>query len=147
MKGYKFKLEALLKIRKLREEECKTEIGRLQVQITQLRNRIGEHDRGIDEAYDAQEIALSEGAQGQEVTFYPYFVEGNRASIRDIKQEIQVLEERVRELFVELNKFRADVKVIEKMKDKDMTKFKKEKIKKEHQDLEEQVQNWKRFVG
>lgn len=147
MKGYSFKLEALLKIRKLKEEQCKMKIGRIQVEISQLDKRIADRSDYINEAYSAQENALSEGASGREVTFYPYFVEGNRASIRDILLEKKQLQQQVQQLYLELNKLRADVKVIAKMKENDQTKYKKSLDKKEFQNLEEQVQNWKKSLG
>lgn len=147
MKGYNFKLEALLKIRKLKEEQCKMQIGRIQVEISQLDKRIADRSSYIGDAYTAQEIALKEGASGKEVTFYPYFVEGNRASIRDIKREKKHLEQQVQQLYQQLNKLRADVKVIAKMKEKDQLKYKKNLEKKEFQNLEEQVQNWKKALG
>lgn len=147
MKGYKFKLEALLKIRKLKEEQCKMQIGRIQVEISQLDQKIEDRSSYIGEAFTAQEIALQEGASGKELAFYPYFVEGNRASIRDIKQKKRSLEKQVQQLYLQLNKLRADVKVISKMKEKDQIKYKKNLEKKEFQNLEEQVQNWKRSLG
>ena len=40
MKKFKFKLEALLKMRKLKEDQCKMEIGRLQTRKVELENEI-----------------------------------------------------------------------------------------------------------
>lgn len=143
MKKYKFKLEGLLKIRKLKEEQCKMDIGRIQVRITELKNEIKEQDQGIDEAYELQERSLADGSDGLQVRFHPYFVEGKRSHIEGLKHQISRLEYHVSQKYLELNQLRANVKVIDKMKEKDRTKHKKELNKKMNEAIEEQVQNWK----
>ncbi len=142
MKKYKFKLEPLLKIRKLHEEKCKMEIGRLRVQITNLKNEIVKHREDIQEIYDFQEMALAEGISAQELSMHPYFVDGKKANIELLQREIRDLEEEVDEKFQELIQLRADVKVVEKMKEKDYTNFKKDIKKKEFNNIEELNQNW-----
>jgi hypothetical protein len=47
MKGFKFKLEALLKVRKLKEDQCKMEIGRLQVEKQKRLDEIEKQNLGI----------------------------------------------------------------------------------------------------
>lgn len=145
MKGYKFKLEAVLKIRKLKEEQCKMEIGRMQVQITRLKNEIGSHQSGIEEAYASQEKLMEDGVNGQEARFYPYFVSGKRAHISVLQSEIDDLQNDVNQKFDELKTLRANVKVIDEMKEKDKVKYKKKLEKKQFEDIEEQVQNWNQF--
>ena len=73
MKKYKFKLEAILKMRKLKEEQCKAEIGRLQILINNFKEQIDAHNKGIDEAYASQETSLTNGIDGQSLQFFPYF--------------------------------------------------------------------------
>ena len=146
MKGYKFKLEPVLKIRKMKEEQCKAEIGKLQVLITKWRTEISRHDAGIKEAYESQEVGLKDGMNGQAIQFYPYFISGKQAHISQIKTEIGLLEEQVKAKFHELKSLRADLKVIEKMKEKDQTKYKKDLNKRQFQEMEEQVQNWKQAL-
>lgn len=146
MKKYKFKLDALLKIRKIREDQCKMEIGRIQVQITNLKNEVEKHNAGISEAYVLQEKSLESGATGLENRFHPYFVEGKRAHINKLEEQIEELEYRVQKFFQILSKLRADVKVIEEMKEKDKTEYKKQLNKKIHEDIEEQNMNWRQIL-
>lgn len=146
MKKYKFKLDALLKIRKIREDQCKMEIGRIQVQISSLKNEIAKHNHGIQEAYDLQEKSLQNGATGRESRFHPYFVQGKRSHIEEIQGQIDELENRVERMYMILNRFRADVKVIEEMKEKDKVQHKKHQEKKMHEEIEEQVQNWRQVL-
>jgi flagellar FliJ protein len=145
-KKYKFKLEALLKIRKIREDQCKMEIGRVQIEISKVKANISEQTQGIAEAYELQEQSLQGGAKGLETRFHPYFVEGKRSHIASLEKDLQELEERVARLYQILTQFRADVKVIDQMKDKDQKAYKKATDKKMYQDIEEQVQNWKQII-
>ncbi len=146
MKGYKFKLDPVLKIRKLKEDRCKMDIGRLQVQITELKRQLQEHSKGIDEAYKSQEVGLKDGMSGQSIQFYPYFISGKTAHIDFINNEIGRLNEQVQEKFNQLKQLRANVKVVEKMKEKDKTKYRKNLEKKQFEEIEENVQNWKQSL-
>lgn len=143
MKGFKFKLDPVLKIRKLKEEQCKMEIGRYQVQIKTLKEEIERHHSGIEQSYESQEKGLSQGLSGQEVQFHPFFVQGKVAHIRKINEQVKDLEQTVQQKYIELNTLRADVKVIEKMKEKKTTEYKKDLQKKQYEVIEEQVQNWR----
>lgn len=143
MKGFKFKLDAVLKIRKLKEEQCKMAIGRIQVRIRELEGYKRNHNVGIEQAYADQEKGLEEGMTGRELQFHPFFVGGKKAHINQIDNEIQGLEDEVAELYESLKQLRADVKVIDEMKEKEKTKYKKKITKKQFEELEEQNQNWR----
>lgn len=147
MKKYKFKLDALLKIRRLKEETCKMEIGRIQVQIRELEKQKQNHNDGIRDAFESQEVGLKTGLSGQEARFHPYYVEGKRAYIKYIEAKIDELEKRKEEKLEQLKFLRADVKVIEQMKEKDQKAYKKEIEKKQFAEIEEQVTNWKQTLG
>jgi flagellar FliJ protein len=145
MKKYKFKLDALLKIRKIKEDQCKMHIGQLQVHLTALRSELSGHHKDISEAFELQEKSLVGGASGLETRFHPYFVQGKRTHIQKIEDEIEEFEAKVQQMYSRLNEFRADVKVITQMKEKDQKKYKKESEKKMNAEIEEQVQNWTQF--
>lgn len=147
MKKYKFKLEALLKIRKLKEETCKMEIGRIQVEIGAKENEIKIHNEGIKEAFVGQERALKSGVLGHELRFHPYFVDGKRAHIKEIQKEIEQLKITRDEKFITLNHLRADVKVLDEMKQKKESEHRKKLAKKIDENIEEQVKNWKQILG
>lgn len=147
MKKYKFKLDALLKIRKLKEEQCKMEIGRIQVRIRELEDEIKQQHAGIDEAYEMQEKALQGGMEGLEVRFHPYYVQGKRTHIKALEAEKARYQEYVEYKYDELSRFRADVKVIEQMKERDLKAHKKRIEKKMNEQIEEQVQNWRMILN
>ena len=145
MKKYKFKLEALLKMRKLKEDQCKMEIGRLQNRKNELENEIHNQNAGIDEAYESQEVSAKAGASGLDMRFYPYFVEGKKAAIHQIQVEIKEIDENLSHKFEELKTMRANVKVLEEMREKNKKAHKKMADKLMHQKIEEQVMNWNQF--
>lgn len=145
MKGFKFKLDALLKVRKLKEDQCKMEIGRLQVQRQSKLEEIKRQNLGIDKAYGDQETTVSQGAKGLDLRFYPYFMQGKRTNIRLLEQEIAMLDREIDEKNKELIQHRANVKVLDSMKEKHKEQYKKALNKKIDNDLEEQVQTWLQY--
>ena len=145
-KKFKFKLDAVLKVRKLKEDQCKMEIGRIQVRISELESFLEENNKGIDEAYKAQEEALRKGATGLDLKFHPFFVSGKKANMDVIKAEMNMHRESLEEKYKELNALRGEVKLVEQMKENEFAKFKKEKAKREFAEIEEQVRNWKQSV-
>ena len=142
MKGYKFKLEALLKIRKIKEDKCKHEIGRMQIELANLKQQIVDHDQGIELAYSDQEQSMQRGMEGREASFYPYFIQNKRENIKQLEQMVESVQDAIAKKFKELAQLRADVKVIEKMKEKDFEKAKKVYQKKQDQKVEELVRMW-----
>ena len=146
MKGFKFKLEAVLKIRKLKEDQCKMQIGQIQVRMSELRAFLKQHNLGIDKAYADQEQALTGGMSGQELQFHPFYVSGKRAHIDHINKEMDDLNKVVEIKYQQLAKLRAEVKVIDEMKEDQRKKYKKEVEKKQFAEIEEQVQNWRQVV-
>lgn len=138
----KFKLDPVLKIRRLKEDQCKMEIGRLNVQINELKDTIIQHQQSIEQSYESHEEGLTVGLTGQELRFHPYFIQGKRAHIDFIESQIKMLEGELAKKYTELNQLRADVKVIEKLKEKELKKHKKEYQKKMNNKIDEEVQKW-----
>ena len=146
MKKYKFRLEAILKIRKMKEEQCKLAIGKIQVQINQIKDEIALHHSGIDKSYESHEKGLDSGIIGRELHFHPFFVQGKKAHISRLEEYQAKLQNDVEEKYKELNQLRADVKVMEKLKEKEKKLYIKKIEKKQYEELEEQIQNWRSFV-
>lgn len=145
MKKYKFKLEALLKMRKLEEEQCKMRIGRLQTKKNELLAEVEKQNMGIDEAYRSQEATIQGGASGLDLRFYPYYFQGKKAAKAKLNEQIEQLDDLLTEAYGMLKEFRAKAKVLEEMKEKDQKAHKKLANKQMHQKIEEQVMNWSQF--
>lgn len=141
-KKFKFNLEGLLKLRAMREQECKTKIGRIQIEIENIKGQIRDHDNGIYDIYSSQEEILKDGASGQELKFFPFFFEAKENHIKQLEQVLEYKSEELKELFEELKTRRAELKIIMNMKEKKFEEHKKEITKKENIDLDERVLQW-----
>lgn len=142
MKGHKFKLEAVLKLRKIKEDVCAMELGKIQLQINDLNMYKDEHLEDIKNAYGAQELDLKQSVNVVEIQKKQMLISGKREHIVRIEESLEVLRERLEEKVQELAKLKGDVKVIANMKEKSIKKYKKELNKKINENLEEQTQNW-----
>ncbi|MCT4642062.1 MAG: flagellar FliJ family protein [Bacteriovoracaceae bacterium] len=142
MKKYKYKLDALIKMRKIKEDRCKMEIGRIQNRIKELEGFKKGHIDFKEQTYKAQEEILKTNATVSQVGHIPSFIETNLDHIERIDDEIKWLEEQRKSRIIQLGKLKSDVKVIESMKEKDFSKYKKEFNKKQNETIEELVQIW-----
>ena len=142
MKGHKFKLEVVLKLRKMKEDMCKMELGSLQKRMNELNAFISGHEQDIEEAYKEQEDALKAGLCAQNLHRYPMMISEKRDHIKRINQEKEHLTQEIDQKVQELAKLKGDVKVISNMKDKSLDDYKKKINKRVNENLEEQNQNW-----
>lgn len=142
MKGHKFKLEAVLKLRKIKEDICKMELGKLQLRLNELRTYKLNHLNDISEAYEAQEEELKNSMSVSAMKKYPIMIAQKREHIKRIDDDLKYVQEDVELKIKELASLKGDVKVIANMKEKSVASYKKQLNKKMNENLEEQNQNW-----
>lgn len=142
MKGHKFKLEAVLKLRKIKEDICKMELGKLQLRLNELRAYKLNHLNDISEAYEAQEEELKNSMSVSAMKKYPIMIAQKREHIKRIDDDLKYVQEDVELKIKELASLKGDVKVIANMKEKSVASYKKQLNKKMNENLEEQNQNW-----
>ena len=65
MQKFKFKLDALLKVREFKEKKIKIELGEILKEIGLVENKITAANIAIDESYQAQETVLADPASGR----------------------------------------------------------------------------------
>ena len=142
MKRYAFRLEAVLKLRKLKEENCRMELGRLIADLQLFEEQLSHERNQIQNYYGIQENSLKTGIRGNQIQAFPMLVAAKEKNIqlllRDKKQQQHLIEEKTRELAV----LRGELKVIENLKEKDFSEWKKAYNKDMDQKIEEQTQNW-----
>lgn len=142
MKRYSFRLEPVLKVRKLKEENCRMELGQLITEMTKIDNQLA-HDRGeIDNFYKIQEETLKLGMRGGQLQAFPMMVSAKEANIQSLLRDKKKQEQKIAEKKQELAVLRGELKVIENLKEKDYTDFRKAMNKEIDQKVEEQTQNW-----
>lgn len=127
-------------MRRLEEEKCKLSIGRAQVELSEVKERLEKSTKDIADLYEDQEKKLSEGSvRAQDLQLMPYLVNGKKAHNRELEKDIQVKEEKLKELYDELKQMRAAVKVLESLREKEEIAFKKMRNKKIEEGIEEQL--------
>jgi flagellar FliJ protein len=141
-KGFKYKLEGLLKLRSFKEEQCKQQLGHINVLLEKKKEEIQNENSFIADGYTTQESMLDEGVTGNNLHFFPMYFEGKRNKIIQLQAEQAGLEEAINEKREEWIQYRADLKLIEKLKEKEFIIYKKELNKKIDKNLEETVSIW-----
>lgn len=134
---FKFKLEGLLKLREFKEKQLKVELGNLVKEIQNTKDRIKAYNQHIAEAYSGQEKVLEDPATGEMVKFFPFFIEGKKAAIKQEEEKLEILNEQYKNKVIEMNVARGETKVIDKLKEKQHQEYRKEKSKKDFEELEE----------
>jgi flagellar FliJ protein len=137
VKKFKYKLEALLKLRKFKESRLKVELGVINSDIAKTQDIIVELKKNIESTYKDQEEVLSSPTSGQMAQFYPRYIQGRREDIINRENLIYSLKKKYQNKLEELSLAMAETKVIQKMKDKDFQAYVKNRTKKENNDLEE----------
>ena len=142
MKSYTFRLEPVLKVRKLKEENSRMELGKLVTELNKIDNQLA-HDRGeIEQYYKIQEGALKTGMRGDQVQAFPMLVAGKNKNIELLLRDKKLKEQEIEMKRQELAILRGELKVVENLKEKDYTEFRKAMNKEIDQKVEEQTQNW-----
>ncbi|MCK5882790.1 MAG: flagellar FliJ family protein [Bacteriovoracaceae bacterium] len=137
MKKFDFKLKGLLKIREARESVVKSELGEILRQKNMLTSEIEKINNDITDAYHSQEKLMEDSIDAQFLNFYPYFIQGKKDHIKVNEVKIYGLDKQYQEKLKELHDAKANVHVIETLKDKAQTKHKKEVDKKLQEILDE----------
>ena len=139
MKKFKYKLDALLKLKEFNEKKIKVELGEILKEIQLTEDRIEKLNRDIDEAYGLQGTILSGEAKGEMLQFIPYFIQGKKQDILNTTTVLNSLKKRYELKLEELRSARGEVKVLENHKDKEKTDWRKEVDKWQMQQTEEIV--------
>jgi flagellar FliJ protein len=145
MKKYLFKLDPVLKVRKLKEENCRMELGKLISFLSRIEDQIKHDTSEIQNYYKIQEASLQNGIRGNQVQACPMLIAAKKKNIelllRDKKEQERLIDLKKKELAT----LRGELKVLENLKEKDFDQYKKALNKEIDQKVEEQTQNWLQF--
>ncbi len=145
MKKYAFRLEAVLKLRKLKEENCRMELGQLILFLNKIEDQISHEKSEIKKYYEIQEGALKNGAKGSQINAFPMLIGAKDQNINLLERDKKKQEELIAGKKMELAQHRGDLKVMENLKEKDFQEYRKALNKEIDQKVEEQTQNWLQF--
>jgi flagellar FliJ protein len=145
MKKYSFRLEAVLKLKKLREENCRSELGRLIMRMQKIENQIELNKLEIKKYFEIQEKTISKGIQASQIQAFPFLIQGKEQNITILDDDKKRQEKLIADKKNELAKLRGDLKIFENMKQKDFEEYRKAYNKELDQKVEEQTRNWLNF--
>jgi flagellar FliJ protein len=142
MKKYTFRLDPVLKLRKLKEENCRMELGQLLMELNRIEDQLAHDRKEIDNYYHIQESALQTGMRGGQVQAFPMLIAAKNKNIELLERDKTKQNERVEAKKQELAQLRGDLKVMENLKEKSFDEWRKAVNKEIDQKVEEQTQNW-----
>lgn len=118
------------------------ELGRLITELTRIDNQLAHDHAEIDSYYKIQEGAMKTGIRGDQIQAFPMLVAGKERNIQLLIRDKKMQEEQIDVKKKELATLRGELKVIENLKEKDYTEYRKAMNKEIDQKVEEQTQNW-----
>lgn len=137
MQKFKFKLDAVLKMREFKEKKIKIELGEILKEIGDVEEKIAAANKAIDETYSAQETFMADPAAGRMIQFFPYFIQGKKEEIKNKENLLWALKKKYDAKITELATARGEVKVMENFKDKKKGEWTKEYNKKQQENIDE----------
>ena len=142
MKRYVFRLEAVLKVRKIKEENCRMELGELIAQLNRIEDQLSHERKEIASYFTIQEDSLKNGMKAGLLQAFPMLVAAKDKNIELLLRDRAEQEKRIEQKKQELAVLRGELKVIENLREKDYLEYRKALNKEIDQKVEEQTQNW-----
>ena len=142
LKKYAFKLEAVLKLKKFNEETCRMELGALMLEMQKIDNQIEYEKLQIDNYYKMQEDLVTDGGAGSRLQMIPNLIAGKTKNIQLLNRAKRKQQQLIDEKRQQLIEVKAELQVMEKLKEKDFNAYKKALNKEIDQKVEEQTQLW-----
>ena len=137
MKQFKFKLEGLLKIRKMKEEQLKISLGKVLNEVEIAKDRILIVKKEISIAHNSVNIGLETQMKGRMLHFFPNYIKIKTNEIEKLKSSIKSLNEKYNSILSEFRQARGDTKVIQNLKEKEFLGYKKKQTRKENIDRDD----------
>ena len=142
---YKFPLEPVLKLKDFELDQIKNDLGKINLEYQSKQDLLEGQIRDIGLSYQDVEESLATSIEARIVQFVPYYLNAKRQNIKILKQQLEVLAQRRDDLIIKLAQKKAEIKVIEGLKEKKISEHKKMITKKKDQEIEELNQVRKYF--
>ena len=139
MKGYQFKLQKVLDVRKVKEDLIGARVAELEEIIEAQKGHLLSLEKKKEgilvERREKREIDNGFRIEGE--MFYEWYLGNLEKKVEIVKKSLKQLEEQMRKTREELIKAAVDRKIMEKLKDKDHENFKVEVIRNDQKNLDE----------
>lgn len=123
----------------MNEKKVKFELGEILNQIQKNKDDVTKMNAEIEESYDAYDNFLKTPASSQMLKFFPDFVKTKKMHISAIENTLYALDNKYKLKVAELAQKKAEVKIMEGLKEKEEELYNKKKLRKERETLEEFV--------
>lgn len=147
MQRFDFRLQALLRMRAFHEERCRSDLGRLMVQRQDVQAQIAAVESAIAASYVEQEAGLQRGMRASHLSDYPTKAAGWQTHLQQLHRDLERIDGVVEAKRQELSQRRADLKLLENLREKDLRAWKKAYDKNETLKVDEMVQLWAEAQG
>ena len=145
-KSFKFKLDALLRVQKLKEQKAKMELGKILQEIEKENYEIESLNNNIEEIYKSQEQLLDNNTKGNMLSAFSRFIGVARKNIENHKQCISALKNKYDEKVKKINTILGEVKILNNLRDRHKEEYKILLNRKEEEDIEDII-NMRRANG
>jgi flagellar FliJ protein len=137
MRQFRFKLESLLKLRKLEGKKVKISLGRVLNEIQSNKTKVDRLKEKRDELQGQIDDCLKKTVSGQDLSFFLEYLSSVNNSILRKENEFLELKEKLDKARDDLIKVEREYKNILSLKEKKFYTFKKEIEKKEDDELDD----------
>ena len=141
MRKFKFKLDGVVKLREFREYKAKVELGRINLEMGKIREKIEELNISIQSTFEMQNEYLQTPTSGQVLKSFALNITGARELIKEMNRRLLGMQVEYEKRRQDLLLARADLKLIQKLKAEKQSIFKFEYEKKINQEVQEIYQS------
>lgn len=142
MQKFKFKLESVLKMKTLLEEQCRNELGKIFVEKKNIEDEIALMRKNIEAMYFENESHLKTGMKASHASMFPQLSSAYQAKIQELQRMMSQVDKRIEEKKTELNEKRAELKLMSNIKEKEFNTWKKAYNKHVDESVEEMIMMW-----
>lgn len=139
MKHYEFKLKGLLRVKEFNEKLIKIEMGKVVGRIEEIKKKIFKCQQDIEAAQVSEEELLKTPTVSNMAAFFPMYIKGKKDEIKLLKHKLNLEMKEYDLTVIQLSKIRGEVKLFEGLKEKGLNEFKRNLVRKEREELEEQI--------
>jgi flagellar FliJ protein len=135
--GFSFRFESLLKYRRHRKERAEVELGRARRRLNQAREELEGLERRLQDAGGELQRCMKAGASSDKLRTHVDFVTGLEIRIQIQEAEVGRKRDEVRDRVKEVLERTREVRIIEKLEERDHRAWLREEQKREQKALDE----------
>jgi len=137
MKRFKFRLEAVEKVRKRKEEEALQALARARTELQSALDRKNSFEQSLSDSLSRRESLANQAVCSDAFAIEEAFISGTRVRIRQVEVQIHRAARVVERATRAYMHARRDTSVIETIKENDLHEFKKQQARTEMKEMDD----------